>query len=107
MESLDQCRRLKVRKKAQNEFGLQEKNSEQYWKERQNLDSGSKEKSYKILPRRGDSHMKQTGMLVVSLRGVDFGFWSRLGCSGHSANILSRQETQNDTETNRSQNFSF
>ena len=35
--------------------------------------------------------MKQMGMLVVSLRGVNFGFWSRLGCSGHSANILSRQ----------------
>ena len=31
------------------------------------------------------------GMLVVSLRGVNFGFWSRLGCSGQSANILSRQ----------------
>ena len=28
---------------------------------------------------------------VVSLRGVNFGFWSRLGCSGQSANILSRQ----------------
>ena len=39
----------------------------------------------------GDSYMKQTGMLVVSLRGVNFGFWSRLGCSGQSANILSRQ----------------
>ena len=38
-----------------------------------------------------DSHMKQTGMLVVSFRGVSFGFWSRLGCSGESANILSRQ----------------
>ena len=38
-----------------------------------------------------DSHMKQTGMLVVSLRGVNFGFWSRLGCSGQSANILCRQ----------------
>ena len=25
--------------------------------------------------------MKQTVMLVVSLRGVNFGFWSRLGCS--------------------------
>ena len=34
--------------------------------------------------------MKQTGMLVVSLRGVNFGFWSRLGCSGQSANILRR-----------------
>ena len=39
----------------------------------------------------GDSHMKQTGMLVVSLRGVNFGFWSRLGCSGQSANILCHQ----------------
>ena len=39
----------------------------------------------------GDSHMKQTGMLVVSLRGVNFGFCSCLGCSGQSANILSRQ----------------
>ena len=28
-----------------------------------------------LLPRGGgDSHMKQTGMLVVSLRGVSFGF---------------------------------
>ena len=39
----------------------------------------------------GDSHMKQTGMLVVSLRGVNFGFWSCLGFPGQSANILSRQ----------------
>ena len=39
----------------------------------------------------GDSYMKQTGMLVVSLRGVNFGFWYRLGCSGQSVNILSRQ----------------
>ena len=39
----------------------------------------------------GDSHMKQSGMLVVPLRGVNFGFWSRLGCSGQSANILSHQ----------------
>ena len=39
----------------------------------------------------GDSHMIQTGMLVVSLRGVNFGFWSRLGCSGQSANILCHQ----------------
>ena len=35
--------------------------------------------------------MKQMGMLVVSLRGENFGFWTRLGCSGQSANILSRQ----------------
>ena len=42
-------------------------------------------------PGGGDSLMKKTGMLVVSIRGVNFGFWSRLGCSGQSANILSRQ----------------
>ena len=28
-------------------------------------------------------HMKGVGMLVVSLRGVNFGFWSHLGCFGH------------------------
>ena len=39
----------------------------------------------------GELHMKQTGMLVLSLRGVNFGSWSRLGCSVQSANILSRQ----------------
>ena len=42
-------------------------------------------------PGGGDSHMKQTGMLVVSLRGVNCRSWSRLGCSGQSANILSPQ----------------
>ena len=40
---------------------------------------------------RGYSHMKQTGMLVVSFRGVDFGFWSHFGCSWESANIFGRQ----------------
>ena len=40
----------------------------------------------------GDSHMKWTGMLVVSLRGVNFGFWSRLGCSGQNVIIFSRQD---------------
>ena len=41
--------------------------------------------------RGGDSHMKWTGMLVVSLRGVNFGFWSRLGSSGQNVIIFSRQ----------------
>ena len=40
---------------------------------------------------RGGSHMKQTGMLVVLPRGAIIGFWSRLGRSGQSANILSHQ----------------
>ena len=30
-------------------------------------------------------------MLVVSLRGENFGFWSRLGCSGQNVIIFSRQ----------------
>ena len=41
--------------------------------------------------RGGDSHMKWTGMLVVSLRGVNFGFWSRLGCPGQNVIIFSCQ----------------
>ena len=40
---------------------------------------------------RGDSHIKREGMLVVSLRGVDFGFWSHLGCSGQNAIKCSRE----------------
>ena len=37
----------------------------------------------------GTPHMKGVGMLVVSLRGVNFGFWSQLGCSGQNAIIFS------------------
>ena len=37
---------------------------------------------------RGESHMKGVGMLVISFRGVNFGFWSHLGCSGKSAIIF-------------------
>ena len=39
----------------------------------------------------GTPHMKGVGMLVVSLRGVNFGFWSHLGYSGQSAIIFSRE----------------
>ena len=35
--------------------------------------------------------MKGAGMLVVSLRGVNFGFWSQLGCSGQIAIIFVRE----------------
>ena len=31
------------------------------------------------------------GILVVSLRGVNFRFWSRLGCSGQNSIIFSRK----------------
>ena len=36
----------------------------------------------------GTPHMKVLGMLVVSLRGVNFGFWFHLGCSGQNAMIF-------------------
>ena len=32
--------------------------------------------------------MKGVGMLFVSLKGVNFGFWSELGCSGQNAIIF-------------------
>ena len=35
--------------------------------------------------------MKGVGMLVVSLRGVNFGFWSHLGCFGQKAIIFRRK----------------
>ena len=35
--------------------------------------------------------MKGAGMLVVSLRGVNFRFWSRLGCSVQNTIIFSRK----------------
>ena len=39
----------------------------------------------------GNLHMKGVGMPVVSLRGVNFGFWSHLGYSGQNAIIFSRE----------------
>ena len=39
----------------------------------------------------GTPHMKVGGMLVVSLRDVNFGFWSHLGCSGQNVIIFSRE----------------
>ena len=44
-----------------------------------------------FLPGGGTPHMKGVGMVVVSLRGVDFGFWSHLGCSGQNVIIFSRE----------------
>ena len=35
--------------------------------------------------------MKGLGMLVVSLRGVNFGFWFHLGCFWQNAIIFSRE----------------
>ena len=42
-------------------------------------------------PGGGSSHMKGKGMLVVSLRGVNFRFWSNLRCSGQNTIIFSRK----------------
>ena len=39
--------------------------------------------------------MKGAGMLVISLRSVNFGFWSHLGCPGKNANIFSRKGVDN------------
>ena len=39
----------------------------------------------------GTPHMKGVGMLVVSLRGMNLGFWSHLGFSGENAIIFSRE----------------
>ena len=39
----------------------------------------------------GTPYLKGMGMLVVSLRGVNFGFWSRLGCPEQNTIIFSRK----------------
>ena len=39
----------------------------------------------------GTPHMKGVGVLVVSLRDVNFGFWSYLGCSGQNVIIFIRE----------------
>ena len=39
--------------------------------------------------------MKGVGMLVVSLTGVNFVFWSHLGYSGQNAIICSREKIYN------------
>ena len=44
------------------------------------------------ISRQSTPNMKGVGMLVVSLRGVTFGFWSHLWCSGQSAIIFSRKD---------------
>ena len=35
--------------------------------------------------------MKGAGMLVVSIGGVNFGFWSHLGCSGQNVIIFNHK----------------
>ena len=42
-------------------------------------------------PGGGTPHIKGVGMLVVSLRVVNFGFWCHLGYSGQNAIIFSRE----------------
>ena len=40
---------------------------------------------------RGGLPCEGTVMLVVSFRGVNYGFWYHLGCSGRNANIFNYQ----------------
>ena len=42
-------------------------------------------------PGGGTPHMKGVGMLVVLLKGINFGFWSHLGCSGKTPSYLAVQ----------------
>ena len=53
--------------------------------------------------------MKGAGMIVVSLRGVNFRFWSRLGCSGQNTIIFSRKVSFRDAlaEILKSYNLSY
>jgi len=51
-------------------------------------------------------YMEWTGMLIISLRGVNFGFWCCLGCSGKNVIIFSLQGlvkgcTRRKTKTER------
>ena len=39
----------------------------------------------------GTPQMKGVGMLVVSLSGVNFGFWSYLGCSWQKTITFNRE----------------
>ena len=41
----------------------------------------------------GGTHMKGTGMLIISLRGVNFRFWSCLGCPGKTPLYLAVKVT--------------
>ena len=36
----------------------------------------------------GTPHTKGVGMLIISLRGVNFGIWSHLGCSGRKGHHI-------------------
>lgn len=58
----------------------------------QQLEATEDDDERKSGARVGDSQVKWSGMLVVSRRGVNHGFWSHIpGCSGRNATIYSRQ----------------
>ena len=56
---------------------------------------------------RGDSYMKGAGMLVVSIRGVNFGFWSHLGCSGQNATIFNHKGLFKGCLRRKIKNYTF
>ena len=53
--------------------------------------TGNREKNPGVWRGGETPHMKVVGMLIVSLRGVNLGFWSHLGCSGQNAIIFSSE----------------
>ena len=55
------------------------------------IESAARTGGRNLRPGGGTPHMKGMGMLIVSLRGVNFGFWSHLGCSGQNALVFSRE----------------
>ena len=54
-----------------------------YWKRAQKFHTDD--------PRGGTLHMKWEGMLIVSVRAVNFGFWSHFGFSGQNTIIFSSE----------------
>ena len=43
-------------------------------------------------PGGGDSHRKGVGVLIISLRGENFRFWSHLGCAGQNTLTFSPKD---------------
>ena len=61
------------------------------WKQNSEIHSAFACSRWPPCPGWGTPHSKVVGMLVVSLRGVTFGFWSHLRCSGQNAIIFSHE----------------
>ena len=62
-----------------------------YWRENKQIGTCNTNLGFSVLTRGLSFERGWHGMLVVSLRDVNFGFWSHLGCSGQSAIVFSRE----------------